>query len=454
MSQAVNSILRAPAVEAVRHPPQAIEAEQHVIGALMLWPESYDRIDWLLPSHFYRSDHRAIYTAIESLLQAGKQADVFLVASALESAGKLEDCGGRTYIGSLAANTPSAAGIVSYAEKVLERWRLREIVAKGVEIADAAYDRNADPLAIAESVDAAFQGVLEAKRAGELTPFGRAVGDAVDAREAPAEAIVSTGYIDLDHMLKGGGFRPGQLVIIAGRSSMGKSALAWGIAEHVAARAAVAGFTLEMGGAELAERALSHHERLVGQSDAIRHLHSLKLFLDESPAITLSHVRLHARRLKRRHGIGLIVVDYLQLMTSKGENRTQEVGALARGLKAVAKELHVPVIAVAQINRGVEQRQDKRPLLSDLRESGDIENDADVVMMIYRDDYYVPDSPARGFAEILIRKQRNGPVGMVPLSFDAATTRFENSRGPIPRPVAAPKVRNFADYKSKAAGDE
>lgn len=449
----ITSIIKDARVLAVPLPPQAVEAEQSVLGGLLLRPDAYDRIDWLRAEHFYRGDHRMIYAAIESLVEAGKQADTMLVGDVLRSRGELEQCGGQGYLGSLAANIPSAANIHRYAELVLERWRLREILAKGTDIVDAAFQPGADPLAIAESAEAAFLNVLDTSKGGEMVSFARAVGEAVDAREAPAETRVRMGFPRLDAMLKGG-LTAGQLVIIAGRSSMGKSALAWNAAEHVATHRMVAGFTLEMGRAELAERSLAFHETsLLGQAGAVSHLCGLTLQIDESPAVTVSHIRLRCRRIQRQHGLGLIVVDYLQLMSARGENRTQEVGAISRGLKALAKELQVPVIAVAQINRGVENRNDKRPMLSDLRESGDIENDADIVLMIYRDEYYNPNSEARGLAEILVKKQRNGPTGMVPLRFDGPTTRFHHYDGDMPSPAPAKKAAGSFDFKSRQAGD-
>lgn len=447
--------LKAPAVEAQRTLPHAIEAEQNVLGALLLWPDAYDRIDWLLPGHFYRGDHRAIYAAIEGLLQAGRQCDVFLVCDALRASGELEQCGGQPYIGSLAPNTPSAANIVRYAEIVRDRYRLREIIAKGTEIAAAGFERFANPIEIAGQAEAAFLGLLDESRGQEMVSFARAVGDAMDARDAPQDTRIRTGYPRLDQMLKGG-LLPGQLMVIAGRSSMGKSTLAWNIGEHVAAHRMVAGFTLEMSAQEIAERSLRHHEDELGTGAALSHLRNdITMQIDETPGASVAHVRLRCRRLQRKHGLGLVIVDYLQLMSARGENRTQEIGSISRGLKAFAKELRVPVIAVAQINRGPESRQDKRPMLSDMREGGDIENDADIAIVLYRDDYYDPGSEARGYAEVIVRKQRNGPTGMVPMIFDAARTRFIHYDGEIPRaPGPGPKVKNLADYKSKATGDE
>lgn len=439
--------------EAMMVPPQSVEAEQNVLGGILLNNHAYERIDWLLPGHFYRGDHRMIYAAMEGLLQAGKSCDVFLLADALKARGELDQCGGQQYLGALAANTPSAANIVRYAEIVRERFRLRELIAKGTEIASAGYERGADPVAIAEQAEAAFLGLLEASGAPEMVSFARAVGDAIDARDAPAETRIRTGYPRLDTMLRGG-LLPGQLIVIAGRSSMGKSALTWNIAEHVAAHRMVAGFTLEMSAAELAERSLKHHEDEIGMAGALAYLRGLTMQVDETPGVSVGHVRLRCRRLQRKHGLGLVVVDYLQLMSARGENRTQEIGSISRGLKALAKELRVPVIAVAQINRGPESRQDKRPMLSDMREGGDIENDADIAIVLYRDDYYDPASEARGYAEVIIRKQRNGPTGMVPMIFDGERTRFIHYDGEIPRAVGpGPKGASVFDFKNKQAGE-
>ena len=434
-------------------PPQSIISEQSVIGALLLSPQSLDRIEWLEAPHFYAHQHREIYAVLRPMVEAGQTVDAVTVADALDRAGKLETIGGRSYLSDLALATPSAANIVAYAKAVRDKFILRELQSHAVAIHDAAQS-GIPPEELAQQAEARFLSVLETG-GGEEVSFATAVAEAVDA-EGEHQKSTSTGFPNLDGMLSGSGMRPGQLFIIAGRSSMGKSALALNIAEHVAKSETVAFFTLEMTRQELAERSLKYHASLVGKSAAVLHLMELKMQVDHTPAVTLGHIRMRLRRIKRRHGLGLVVVDYLQLMRGDGENRTQEVGSLSRGLKAIAKEFSVPVIAVAQINRAVESRGDKRPMLSDLRESGDIENDADTVLMIYREDYYQPDTPARGLAEVIIRKQRGGPVGTVHMSFDALHTRFHAYTGPVPSyQPAAPRGGKVmaADFKMRAGGE-
>ena len=434
-------------------PPQAVEAEASLLGALLLDPGAYDRIDWLPETAFYRSAHRLIYSAITGLIEAGRGVDALLVSEELKRRGELKECGGSEYLGELGANTPGSASIKSYAELVAQKAMLRAVQATASEMWEKAQAPACDPKALAEEAESAFLEILEDKRAGEEVAFGRAVLEAIDARDIESKTI-PTGYGRLDSMLKGG-LRQGQLVVIAGRPGMGKSALAQNIAEHVGRNGTVAYFTLEMSRAEMGERALLWQETLSNTSQAAAHLQEVKIRVDESPAISISHVRLRARRVKRRHGLSLIVVDYLQLMSGKGENRTQEIGSISRGLKAIAKELHVPIIACTQLNRSVEARQDKRPLLSDLRESGDVEQDADVVMMLYRDDYYSEDSLAKGLAECIVRKHRNGPVGTIPLIFRGEVARFLSYEGDLPRPQKPLRSGTVVspDFKSRAAGE-
>lgn len=438
-------------VEATRTPPQAIEAEQSVIGGLLLVPQAFDRIDFLKPEHFYRQDHRRIFECIVGMMERNREVDVFTVADELEL--NEEE---RGYVGALSANIPSAANIAAYARIVRERWMLRQVIAITTEAAGSAYSPVADPKEIAEGAEAAFLTVLDESKGGEEIGFDDAVKRAVDARDEPAKAVIPTGLANVDRMLKGGGLKGGQLVIIAGRPSMGKSSLAGQIAERVSLKDWVAFFTLEMSAQEIAERSIAYHESLSSFDFAVLHCMDFKMRIDDSPAITIGHIRLRARRIKRKHGLALIVVDYLQLMEAKGENREQQVASLSRGLKAIAKELHVPVIAVAQINRGVENRNDKRPLLSDLRESGSVEQDADIVLMLYREDYYHADTQAKGVAEAIIRKQRGGQTGTAYLMFTPETTRFHDYEGaPRYTEPTAPRGGKVVtpDFKSRSAGD-
>jgi replicative DNA helicase len=434
-----------------------VEVEQSVLGALLLDNSAWDRIvDLVGENDFYRSDHRLIFRHIALLIEENKAADALTVAEGLERGGDLAAVGGQTYIGSLPLNTPSAAGIHRYAEIVRDRARLRRLQAAASDVLEKAQAPGADSRVIAEDAEAAFLSVLDADfRTGEPLSFASAIAQAIDARDAQRGEVVPTGFARLDRKLKSGGFEPGQLVIVAGRPGMAKTALVANLAEHRARTHPVIFFTMEMSARELADRSLSYHESLLPRDEAAMHLMGLHLIIDETPAITISHMRLRCRRMKRKHGLSLIVVDYLQLMRGKGENRTQEIGSISRGLKALAKEFNAPIIAVAQINRGVENRTDRRPLLSDLRESGDIEADADIVMMLYRDDYYDRESAATGIAEVIVRKQRNGPMGTVFLRFQAELTRFHTYEGDAPRSTSSSKrsATNFSEYKSHAAGE-
>jgi replicative DNA helicase len=438
----------------LRQPPQAIESEQSILGALLLDPGAYDRIEWLPEAAFFTAGHRMIYGAIVSLIEAGRGVDALLVGDTLAARKQLEDAGGREYLGELGANTPGSSNIKRHAELVHERYLLRSVMAAAMTITDKAQAPGVDPKALAEEAEATFLSILDTKKGGEEVSFAAIIAEAIEARENPQKTIVPTSFPNLDRSLNGG-MKGGQLLIVAARPGMGKSAFVQNVAENVAKHKHVAYFSLEMNGQEIGERSLKYHERVDGQDAAALRLMKLPISVDLTPAVSLGHIRLRTRRIRRRHGLGLIVVDYLQLMTGKGENRTQEIGSLSRGLKALAKEMNVPVIAGCQLNRGVEARADNRPLLSDLREAGDIEQDADVVLMIYRDDYYNADSPAAGLAEILIKKQRNGPQGMVPMRFDQATTRFHSYEGPMPQaPQPARSGRVVAhDFKSRAAGD-
>lgn len=437
-------------------PPQSIEAEQSVLGGLLLDNNAWDRIaDLVTEADFYRIDHRVILQHIGELIENGKPADVLTVAERLERSGKLAEIGGNSYLGGLAAGTPSAANIRRYAEIVRECSVRRQIQTRCMDLYDRSNAPGVSLADLAQEAESAFVS-MPARGGADPVSLGQAVGEAIDARDQPIRAV-PTGIPDLDRRLKGGGLRPGQLGIVAGRSGMGKSVLLQQIGQNAGRRGVVVYFTLEMSRQELAERALAYHERELGAVAAYDHLAGLQIQIDETPAASIAHVRRVCRRAKRKLGsIALVVVDYLQLMTGKGENRTQEIGSLSRGLKTIAKEFGVPVLVGAQINRGVEQRHDRRPMLSDLRESGDIEADADVVLMLYREEYYNPDTPARGLCEVIVRKQRNGPVGTVYLHFDAEASHLDAWQGEIPR---APAVRRggtvaTVDFKSKAAGDD
>ena len=449
-----------PAIASLRIPPHSIEAEQSVLGGLLLDNAAFDKIaDLVGEDDFYRDEHKRIYRQIRKLLERSKPVDVITVAESLDLAGEGNDTGGLAYLGELAANTPSAANIRRYAEIVRERAILRQLVTAGDEIAGSALNPlGRDPKQLLDEAEAKVFAIAEGgfrQQTGfqHINPLLTQVVERIQElhdRDNPSEITgVPTGYNDLD--AKTSGLQPGDLLIVAGRPSMGKTSFALNMAEHVAIEVGlpVAVFSMEMGGAQLAMRMLSsvgkldaHRVRTGRLNDdewsrlsfALGKMHEAPMYIDETPALNPIDLRARARRLHRQGGkLGLIVIDYLQLMSSangSGENRATEISEISRALKGLAKELSVPVIALSQLNRSLEQRPNKRPVMSDLRESGAIEQDADVIMFIYRDEVYNPDTPDKGSAEIIIGKQRNGPIGMVRLTFLGEYTRFENFASP------------------------
>ena len=442
-------------LDAIKLPPHSVEAEQSVLGGLLLENSAWERIaDLITEQDFYRHDHRLIYRHITKLLDASKPADVVTISESLESSQELNTVGGLAYLGALAQNTPSAANIRRYAEIVRDRAILRGLVAVGTSIADSAYS----PLgrSASELLDQAEGQVFEIAEAGargkkgfiELPVLLTQVVERIDMlfqRDNPSDITgIPTGFTDLDQ--KTSGLQPGDLIIVAGRPSMGKTAFSLNIAENVALESGlpVAIFSMEMAGTQLVMRMmgsvgkLDQHKVRTGRLQdedwqrltyAVGKLNEAPLYIDESAALTALELRARARRLHRQCGkLGLIVIDYIQLMSStrQGENRATEISEISRSLKALAKELDVPVIALSQLNRSLEQRPNKRPVMSDLRESGAIEQDADVILFIYRDEVYNPETPEKGIAEIIISKQRNGPIGSLRLAFLGEYTRFEN----------------------------
>lgn len=446
-------------VSRLRVPPHSIEAESSVLGGLLLDNGAWDRVgDVLDESDFYRYEHRLIFAAVRALVDASKPADVVTVFNHLQDQGKAGECGGLAYLNSLAQYVPSASNIRRYAEIVRERSILRKLVTASDEIATHAFNPQGRP--VAQIVDEAEQKIFSIGEQGARMKQGfqsmeslvvKLLDRVQEMAEHPNDITgVPTGFADLDRMTSG--LQAGDLVVLAARPSMGKTAFAINIAEHVALKEGlpVAVFSMEMGASQLAVRIVGsigriHQGRLrTGKlnpdewprlTEAIERLRTVSLHIDETPGLTTSELRANARRLARQCGkLGLIVVDYLQLMggsSAAGDNRATELGEISRGLKMLAKELQCPVIALSQLNRSVEQRTDKRPMMSDLRESGAIEQDADIIMFIYRDEYYNKDSKEPGVAEIIIGKQRNGPTGTVKLTFLAPLTRFENYAGDV-----------------------
>ncbi len=441
----------------LRVPPHSVEAEQSVLGGLLLDNLAWDRSSELLgDSDFYRYEHRLIYAAVANLVQGGRPADVITVFEQLQSSGKAEDCGGLAYLNALAQSVPSAANIRRYAEIVRERAILRKLIAVSDEIATSAFNR--EGRAVPQILDEAETKILKIGEEGtrqrqSFQPMDKLVVSLLDRvnelAENGAEDVtgVRSGYFDLDNMTAG--MQKGDLIVLAARPSMGKTAFALNIAEHVAVKEElpVLVFSMEMGASQLALRMVGSLGRINQQhlrtgkladdewgrlAEAVERLGKVQMFIDETAGLNAGELRARARRMARQFGgtLGLIVVDYLQLMSGSGgsdENRATELGEISRGLKALAKELQCPVIALSQLNRSVETRNDKRPMMSDLRESGAIEQDADIIMFIYRDDYYTKEqSKEPGVAEIIIAKQRNGPVGTVKLTFLKPLTKFDN----------------------------
>ena len=442
-------------VAQLRIPPHSIEAESSVLGGLLLDNGAWDRVaDLLGESDFYRYEHRLVFDAISGLVNGNRPADVITVFEHLRSLGKAEEVGGLSYLNSLAQYVPSAGNIRRYAEIVRERSILRKLVSASDEIATNAFNPQGRP--VASIVDEAEQKIFNIGEQGSRMKRGfqamdTLVVDLLDRVQEMADnpndvTGVPTGFYDLDRLTAG--FQAGDLIVLAARPSMGKTALAINIAENVALQEGlpVAVFSMEMGAAQLAVRIVGSIGRIdqghlrTGKltdeewprlTEAIEKLRTISLHIDESAGLTSSELRANARRLARQCGqLGLIVVDYLQLMSgsaSGDENRATELGEISRGLKMLAKELKCPVIALSQLNRSVETRPDKRPMMSDLRESGAIEQDADIIMFIYRDEYYTKDACKEpGIAEVIIAKQRNGPTGVVKLAFLKPITKFEN----------------------------
>src|SRR5688572_25696375 len=459
-AQVVTSIAKDNQVEAARVPPQSLEAEQSVLGGLLLDNGAWDKVgDLLSESDFYRADHRIIFQHVGQLIEQGKAADALTVAESLERSNKLAEIGGQAYLGSLSLNTPSAANIRRYAEIVRERSVMRSLAAVGTEIADSAYTpMGRDASLLIDEAEAKIFHIAEARSKARqgfvpIEPLLTETVERIDmlySRENKNEVIgVPTGFVDLDRMTSG--LQAGELIVVAGRPSMGKPTLVMNIAEHVAIneKKAVGVFSMEMSGPQLAMRMigsvgrLDQHELRTGTfkeddwgrvTDALGKLSDAPIFIDDTAGLNVLELRSRARRLHRScGGLSLIVIDYLQLMsgTSGGreENRATEIAEISRSLKSLAKELRLPVIALSQLNRSVDSRQDKRPMMSDLRESGAIEQDADIIIFIYRDEVYNSDSPRKGIAEIIIAKQRNGPVGKRDLTFIGKFTRFENYAG-------------------------
>ncbi|SRR5579871_68484 len=438
--------------DGLKLPPHSVEAEQAVLGGLMIDASAWDSVaDLIRGADFYRRDHQLVYAAIAELVERQNPCDAVTVSEALAGKGQVDEVGGLAYLARLTRDTPSAANVRAYATIVRDHALLRQLVTAGGEIAASALE--ARGRAPGELVEEAERRVFEIAERGARSGSGfqsvrevlPATIDRIDMLQQNPGALtgVSTGYTELDRMTAG--LQPGDLVIIAGRPSMGKTSLAVNIAENAAIQHKVpaAIFSMEMSAEQLTLRMISSLGRVSqGQlrtgalaaddwpriTSATEVLSQAPIYIDETPGLTPTEVRAKARRLKRERNIGLIVVDYLQLMSVAGnkENRATEIAEISRSLKALARELKLPIIALSQLNRSVEQRVEKKPVMSDLRESGALEQDSDLILLIYREEVYEPATTRKGIADIIIAKQRNGPTGEVHLTFLGEYTRFEN----------------------------
>jgi len=450
-----------PEEDLLRLPPQAIEAEQSILGSMMLDNRFIDDISAELESRdFYRNDHRLIYNEIVRLDEKDEAADVVTVSESLTHQGELDKVGGLAYLGSLAKNTPNAGNVKSYAKIVRERAILRRLIESANDIIQKAYQPEGrtpeEVLDYAESIIFEIAKNNNQAKAG-FRKIDGLLAEAVDKIEEmfnnKADVTgTSTGFVDLDKQTTG--LQPGDLVVVAGRPSMGKTSFSMNLVENaaIAENKPVLVFSMEMPGTALAARMLASLSRVnsgrlrTGQlesedwpklTSAVGILQDKDIYIDDTPALSPLEVRTRARRIAAEHpeGIGLVMLDYLQLMRgndgqSGNDNRTTEISNITRALKGLAKELECPVIILSQLNRSLEQRPNKRPVMSDLRESGAIEQDADIIMFIYRHEVYEPDTDQKGIAEIIIGKQRNGPIGTVRLAWLGEFTRFENYAGP------------------------
>lgn len=436
---------------AERLPPQSIEAEQAILGSLLINPETISKVvDVLDPEQFYRKAHQVIYAAIVDLYSNNEPIDIVTVSQFLKDKGSLDGVGGRQYLTDLAMSIATTANAEYYAKTVGEKALLRNLIKAGTEIVQSCYEDNDADLVVDKAEQMIF-GIAQRRNLTALTHIRDIVNESfarIEKRYENRDSLsgIPSGFYDLDEMTSG--FQKSDLVIVAARPSMGKTAFILNIAQHCAveAKAPVALFSLEMSKEQLVQRLLCAEARIdankmrtgfLQSSDwqalasAMGRLGEAPLFIDDSAAVTALDVRAKARRLKAemKGNLGMVMIDYIQLMqgrASKDGNRVQEISEISRSLKQLARELDCPVIALSQLSRAVEARQNKRPMLSDLRESGAIEQDADIVMFIYRDEYYNPESDKRGEAEIIIAKQRNGPVGTVELLYQASITRFLN----------------------------
>ena len=429
--------------------PQNIEAEQSVLGGILIDNEALPKVlEIIEPNDFYRDNHKKIFLAFLELFENNIPLDIITVTELLQKKGELTNVGGATYLASLVDSVPTTANITHYAKIIKEKSILRSLIAKATDIVNLGFEASED---VAEILDKAEEAIFSITQQRIQTSYYsikeiiKQTFEAIEELSSKKDSVtgIPTGFIDFDRLTAG--LQPSDLIIIAGRPVMGKTSFTLNIAQHAATRAGVpvGFFSLEMSKEQLALRMLCAEARINSQkirsgflserdwlrlTDAAATLSEAPIFIDDTPALSVLEIRAKARRLKSEHNIGLIIVDYLQLMKGKGrvDTREREISEISRSLKALAKELNIPVVAVSQLNRRVEERENKRPRLADLRESGAIEQDADLIVFIYRDEVYNEDTPDKGIAEIIIGKQRSGPTGVVKLAFLDKYTRFEN----------------------------
>jgi len=429
--------------------PQNIEAEQSVLGGILIDNEALPKVlEIIEPNDFYRDNHKKIFLAFLELFENNIPLDIITVTELLQKKGELTNVGGATYLASLVDSVPTTANITHYAKIIKEKSILRSLIAKATDIVNLGFEASED---VAEILDKAEEAIFSITQQRIQTSYYsikeiiKQTFETIEELSSKRDSVtgIPTGFIDFDRLTAG--LQPSDLIIIAGRPVMGKTSFTLNIAQHAAIRAGVpvGFFSLEMSKEQLALRMLCAEARINSQkirsgflserdwlrlTDAAATLSEAPIFIDDTPALSVLEIRAKARRLKSEHNIGLIIVDYLQLMKGKGrvDTREREISEISRSLKALAKELNIPVVAVSQLNRRVEERENKRPRLADLRESGAIEQDADLIVFIYRDEVYNEDTPDKGIAEIIIGKQRSGPTGVVKLAFLDKYTRFEN----------------------------
>lgn len=430
-----------------RLPPQNVEAEEAILGGILLDPEALNRVSNLAPEMFSLPSHQIIFKACQRLAASQKPTDLLTVRSFLADKGVLEKAGGYTKLVQLVESTVSAVNIDQYAELVEDKYRRRLLIQAGNEIAQMGYETSSDLSSVLDRAEEKMFSVTQSREKVGLTGITDALVSCFTGLEERSQGLSIPGlpcnFYDLDAIT--GGFQRSDFIILAGRPSMGKTAFALNTAHAIAAihRLPVAIFSLEMSKEQLVQRLLASEAGIPSDrirsgrispqeweslSDAVGRLAELPLHIDDSPCPSVNEIRSQARRLQAENGgkLGFILIDYLQLMGGDDSNRVQELSRITRSLKGLARELNVPVIALSQLSRGVELRGDKRPMMSDLRDSGSLEQDADLVLMLYREEYYIPDTPDRGIAEIIVAKHRNGPTGTVKMLFDGQHTRFLN----------------------------